>query len=429
MQFKAPTDYSLFKHRRDSLLAMVLEASPFTGPSLFLTIADFESARIPFRQDSFFYYFTGILEPGGIGCFPVAGPSTIYLPKFWDQRLRWVTPSIKLADDPQHFCVDELRALGNAESAYCFHPFFKESQYISFIADMNAFIQAGGRIYACIPQEGFGILFFERLAQWIPGFKEALFDVTEYAARVRREKDSYELTMIHSAVQLTMLAHEQAAAMIAPGVFEYQVQSVIDYAFSCTAAARPAFPSIVATGHNATILHYSMLSSKLNNGDLVVVDVGAEYGNYAADLSRTYPVNGKFTERQRFLYDAVLAVQTYVASIARPGMYVYHKDYPENSLHHIAIKCFKEYGLEQYFCHGIGHFLGLDVHDVGNVQEPLASGDVFTLEPGVYIPDESCGIRIEDDFVMTEDGCFCLSDKLVRTADDIELLMQSGKIS
>ena len=136
----------------------------------------------------------------------------------------------------------------------------------------------------------------------------------------------------------------------------------------------------MATGKNATILHYTANTSAMKKGDLVVVDIGAAFDGYCADLTRTYPVSGKFSKRQRELYNLVLDAQTYIADLAKPGMYLNNSDEPERSLHHLAQSFLKKHGYDQYFVHGIGHFLGLDVHDVGNVKEPLKENDVFTIE-------------------------------------------------
>jgi Xaa-Pro aminopeptidase len=183
-----------------------------------------------------------------------------------------------------------------------------------------------------------------------------------------------------------------------------------------------AFPSIVASGVHATTLHHQPVNHTIKSGELVVVDIGAKYEGYCADISRTYPVIGKFSERQRQLYEIVLSVQEAVAEAACPGMFLKNPDLPDKSLHHIACAVFKEYGLESAFIHNIGHYLGLDVHDVGSYAEPLAEGDVITIEPGVYLPNEGIGVRIEDNFWVVPGGAVCLSDSLVRSVDDIEAL-------
>jgi Xaa-Pro aminopeptidase len=171
-------------------------------------------------------------------------------------------------------------------------------------------------------------------------------------------------------------------------------------------------------------LHSFENTRKFEEGDLVVVDIGAEYGMYSSDITRTYPVSGKFTARQKEVYNIVLETQLYVQSLAKPGIYLNNRENQESSLHHLAVKFLEKHGYEKYFIHGIGHFLGLDVHDVGNHEVPLSIGDVFTIEPGIYISEENLGIRIEDDFVITKNGCACLSENLAKQAHDIECFMK-----
>jgi Xaa-Pro aminopeptidase len=154
-----------------------------------------------------------------------------------------------------------------------------------------------------------------------------------------------------------------------------------------------------------------------------VIDIGAEYAYYAADITRTYPASGTFSERQREIYQMVLDAQEFVAAHAKPGYWLKNAAYPEQSLHHMAVQFFKEHGLDKYFMHGIGHYLGLDVHDVGSYQEPLKPGDLFTIEPGLYIRNEGIGVRIEDNYLMTGDGVRCLSAHIPKTVTDIERLM------
>ncbi len=192
--------------------------------------------------------------------------------------------------------------------------------------------------------------------------------------------------------------------------------------------ARAAFPSIVATGKNATILHYTLNNAQLKNGDLVIIDIGAEYDYYAADITRTYPVSGFFTKRQREVYDLVLEAQEYIAALAKPGMWLSNKDEQDKSLNHLAKKYLEERGYGKFFPHGIGHFLGLDVHDVGDAKQPLESGDVITIEPGIYIPEESLGVRIEDDYWIVEDGAMCLSEYIPKQAKEIEQMMKEKDI-
>ena len=202
------------------------------------------------------------------------------------------------------------------------------------------------------------------------------------------------------------------------------VQAGLEYMMT-GAGAKPSFPSIVASGKNSTILHYSPSERIIKKGDLVVVDIGAEYNYYCADLTRTYPVSGKFTPRQRELYQLVLDTQSYIADVAKPGMWLKNKANPEQSLHHLAVSFLKERGYEQYFIHGIGHYLGIDVHDVGTYETPLQEGDVITIEPGLYLPEEKIGIRIEDNYWIVKNGAICLSEELPKSLEEIERIMQT----
>ena len=208
-------------------------------------------------------------------------------------------------------------------------------------------------------------------------------------------------------------------------MLECEVQASLEYMMT-GAGSRPAFPSIVATGKNATILHYMENNASLQDGQLVVVDIGSVFEGYCSDLTRTYPVSGKFTPRQKELYNLVLDVQKYIADLAKPGMYLRNNNHPDQSLHHLAENYFKKYGYDQYFIHGIGHFLVLDVHDVGAYDQPLQPGDVITIEPGIYLPEESIGVRIEDDYWIVEDGVVCLSEEIPKDADQVESLVRES---
>lgn len=195
--------------------------------------------------------------------------------------------------------------------------------------------------------------------------------------------------------------------------------------FSC-------FPIIVGSGSNSTVLHYTENNNVLEKDDVVVVDIGARYEHYCGDITRTYPVSGKFTKRQKEIYNLVLAVQRYIEGIAKPGMWLSNKEHEDASLHHLAKKFLHEHGgYDSYFVHSLGHYLGLDAHDAGDYTQPLQSGDVITLEPGIYLKEEALGIRIEDNYWIVEDGNVCLSDQLPKDAEQIEELIvaRSGNLS
>jgi len=264
----------------------------------------------------------------------------------------------------------------------------------------------------------------QRLMSGVADFNEHCVDISSLAAQMRRSKDMSEIERLFSAVELSVLAHEAAAQAIAPDVLECEVQAQVEYIFTA-GKARPAFPTIVASGQSSTILHCEPTEDPLVAGDVVIVDCGAELSNYCGDLSLTYPVSGVFNARQKELYALVLDLQAYIASMVKPGFWFTNNEEQEKSLNHLARNFLRERGgYDVYFTHGIGHFLGLDVHDVGDATIPLAEGDVFTIEPGLYLPDEKIGIRIEDDYWLTKNGAICLSESLPRKAEEIELFMK-----
>jgi len=214
-------------------------------------------------------------------------------------------------------------------------------------------------------------------------------------------------------------------------VYEYEVEAVIQAAFRRNGSERDAFPCIIGSGPNSCILHYNANKRRMQAGELVLVDIGAEYSYYAADITRTYPVSGKFTPRQRALYLAVLEAQKAAERAAKPGITLRELDrIARESLRGSPLRAKdtdgKEYTLDHFFRHALGHSLGMDVHDPETGQ-PLQPGAVFTIEPGVYIPTENIGIRIEDDYLMTDKGVVKLSASLPSDPDAIEQMMAKAQ--
>ncbi|MBM3886790.1 M24 family metallopeptidase, partial [Candidatus Dependentiae bacterium] len=254
---------------------------------------------------------------------------------------------------------------------------------------------------------------------------DPLYNATPIVDALRRIKSARELTLIEKAIEITSSAHVRAAQALRPGLKEYELQAVIEGEFLKQGALLSAFPSIVGGGVKSTVLHYVENNRVLEESDLVVVDIGAEYGYYAADLTRTYPVGGRYSQRQKEIYECVLEAQAYAASIAKPGMFLRNVTAKEQSLHWLVVEFFKKRGLEKYFPHGLGHYMGLDVHDVGTYLEPLQPGDVFTIEPGLYLRDEAIGVRIEDDYLVTAKEVRCLSAALPKKIEELEQLTKN----
>ncbi len=421
-------DASLYTLRIKDLLSMIKQENPAVKQGAIVLFGAFEQARTRFRQESSFYYLTGITEPGAVAVIDWSGKSTLYIPEHGNARASWVHTPIPLTQaNAKKLGFDAITPLGDMAPGYQFHSFSDKTHYRKLITDLQKMISSGGTIFTLNPSNPHEYAeqraLLARFDGFIPGFGAACSDISPFVAMMRRKKDMREIEQLYKAVEITILAQDAAAQAIAPGVTECEVQASLEYMFTAS-CAQPSFPSIVATGKNGTILHYTSNADTLQNGQLVVVDIGAELDYYCADLTRTYPVSGTFTKRQRELYNLVLETQEFIAEIAKPGMWLSNKEKPEKSLNHLAKKFLEDRGYGKYFIHGIGHFLGIDVHDVGDLKEPLQEGDVFTIEPGIYIPEEQIGIRIEDNYWMVKDGVVCLSESLPKKPEALEALMR-----
>ncbi|HKN25062.1 MAG TPA: Xaa-Pro peptidase family protein [Candidatus Acidoferrum sp.] len=253
-------------------------------------------------------------------------------------------------------------------------------------------------------------------------------DIRPALAELRLIKSPTELALLRQAIDLSLDAQLQAFKMMRPGLWEYQIAAKMVEVHAMGGSEGEAYAPIVGAGPNSTALHYDKLSRKIQDGDVVVMDVAAQYSGYAADITRTIPANGKFTPRQREIYDIVLGAQEAAIHALKPGMDMCRKG--DKSVYKIAYDYINSHGkdqngkpLGQYFIHGLGHPIGLNVHDPGDLCKPFAPGTVLTIEPGIYIPEENLGVRIEDDLLVTETGYELLSQRLPRSPDEIEKIM------
>jgi Xaa-Pro aminopeptidase len=263
----------------------------------------------------------------------------------------------------------------------------------------------------------------------------------ERAARIIKElraiKTKEEIVVTQEAIDITEKAFRRVMSFIKPGVMEYELEAEITHEFLRNRATRHAYGCIIASGDRARVLHYVENNQECKDGELVLMDFGAEYGNYAADLTRTIPVNGKFTKRQAQVYNAVLDVHDYAKSILKPGISIV--DYTKLVGERTEQQCLK-LGLitkadvkngdpenpayRKYFYHGVSHHLGLDVHDVGTRVQPVKAGMLFTVEPGLYIEEEQMGIRIENNIWLTRTGHIDLMKNIPITVQEIEAAMK-----
>ena len=233
---------------------------------------------------------------------------------------------------------------------------------------------------------------------------------------LRLRKSTYEIECLTAAIDVTCAGLRNALTEVRPGAFEFAPQGALEGTFLRLGAERPGFASIFGSGPNSVTLHYNSNRRRMEEGDLLVMDVGAKLRYYCADVTRTVPVNGRYSERQREVYNLVLAAQTAAAEAARPGVTI--KD-----LDDVARKVIEDAGYERrHFPHSVGHWIGLDVHDVGG-KVPIEEGCLFTIEPGIYIAEEHLGVRIEDDYLMTATGAVKLSVGMPSDPEAIEALM------
>jgi len=255
-------------------------------------------------------------------------------------------------------------------------------------------------------------------------------DVKPLVAGLRVIKDAGEMALIQHAVDASVEAHLAAMKAIRPGMSEREIAALMQYEYERRGCERPAYSPIVGAGWNGTVLHYSENSGTAQAGDVIVIDVAGEYSGYASDITRTLPATGKFTPRQRELYNVVLGAQEAAFQAFREGKQVIDPR-ADNSLFKVAYDYINSHGsdlhgqpLGKYFIHGLTHYVGLEVHDAGDNNLPLEKGMVFTIEPGIYIPEEKIGIRIEDMFWVDPNGKLVrLTQNLPRTAEEVEQTM------
>ena len=245
---------------------------------------------------------------------------------------------------------------------------------------------------------------------------------------LRVVKDADELRRLRRASEISAQAHREAMKQTRPGMWEYEVEALVEYTFRRLGAERVGYPSIVGSGINSTILHYDLSRRQTQPGDLLLLDAAGEWGYFTADVTRTFPVSGKFTPRQKAIYELVLDTQQAAMAAVKPGATL-------AEIQTLARTYMKEHSGDlcapgdctRYFIHGLGHWVGMDVHDVGPFFTPFEPGMTFTIEPGIYIPQESIGVRIEDVILVTATGHENLSKSAPRTVADIERLMAQGK--
>lgn len=387
-------------------------------------------AEYGFRQDDNVYYLSGVTIPGAallIAPDAAAGPDSparpyteiLFLPPRSARMEKFTGPKLG-ADSPE-----APKTTG-----------FDLVEPMANLPDEVSKAIGGRRpvIYTDIASDGETsasaepLAFFRRTNAFL-----FLQDVKPMLSSLRAGKDAGEVALIRKAVDASVAAHAAAMKAVKPNVPEFEISALLQYVWGKRGCERPSYSPIVGSGHNSTVLHYSENTNTMKAGDVVVIDAAAECSMYAADITRTLPVNGHFAARQREIYDIVLGAQEAAVAAFQSGKSTLSGD-SDSSLNRVARDYIKTHGkdlhgqpLDQYFIHGLGHHIGLNVHDVGDPKIPLGPGATFTIEPGIYIPEENIGVRIEDDYYVDADGKLIkLSAALPSKAEDVEKAM-AGK--
>lgn len=378
-----------FKARRDALRKQLGDAVAVIEG---LTEEEGERSRDGFFQDPNFFYLTGWREAGAALLLTPKG-ETLYLPKRRPDTDRWHGRLAAFDDEGAAAKAGVNRVASRKEL---------EDELAAALVDVNKLYAVDGK--------------------WKPKDKD-FGDLALPIARLRMVKSPAEIKKLEHAIAASEAAHRAAWAKMKPGLVEYNVANVMVSTYREMGCQRSAYPPIVGSGPNSVLLHYNHNDRRMDSGEVLLMDVAGEYDGYSADITRTAPVSGKFTARQREIYNLVHGAQAAAIAACKPGARIGRKG--PNSLYKVAFDYFEAHGkLGKYFTHGLGHHIGLDVHDPFDPEAPLAPGHVVTIEPGLYIPEENLGVRIEDMVLVTESGCQVMTSKLPSTPDAIESAMK-----
>ncbi|WP_050738221.1 Xaa-Pro aminopeptidase [Methylococcus capsulatus] len=432
---------SEFQQRRQRLLDRMKKRSValIAGAPAVVRNRDVE---FPYRQDSDFAYLTGFAEPESLAVFIPGrkeGEFVLFCREFDAKTAVWVGRSAGLEGARAVFGADEAYPiteldavlpglLENHETVY--YPIGRQSEFDAQVMRAINNIRSRARSGVGVP--------------------ERFVSLDKLLHEQRLFKSEHEIALMRRAAEVSAEAHKRAMRVCRPGMYEYEIEAEILHEFTRHGMRSPAYPCIVAGGNNACTLHYTANDAVLRDGDLLLIDAGAEHDHYAADITRTFPVNGHFSEAQRALYQLVLEAQLAAIAEVRPGR---RWNDPHDAAVRVLTKGLVDLGLlegkparlikseayKKFYMHRTGHWLGMDVHDVGDYKagghwRRLEPGMVLTVEPGLYVPEDckeadprfrGIGIRIEDDVLVTEAGCEILTSGVPKTVAEIEALMRS----
>ncbi len=411
---------SIFQQRRLKL-ADILE----DGDAIFIfsgrSVACSEDECYPFSVNRSFYYLTGLDEEDMTLVLRKTNDkvvTTMFISEVVGIEAKFIGASMSKSDVKRVTGVDQI---------------YDKEDIMDFVGSLYNYNQASGHMRIWLDLWRYRYDQVQSEAEKFARKLESTYvnveikDIRDRLAQMRMIKDETEVKEIIKAIDITKLGIESMMRSIKPGMNEMVIEAIFNLTIAHKGCKKTAFTTIAASGPRATTLHYSDNNQVANDGELFLVDLGATSGLYCADISRTFPVNGKFSSRQRAIYNTVLAAQRIVEANAKPGITI-------RELNELVIAHYKrelpkldlDKDVSEYYYHGIGHHLGLDTHDItSSNKKKLEPGMIITNEPGLYIADEGIGIRIEDDLLITKDGCINLAKDIPHEADEIEGLMQN----
>jgi Xaa-Pro aminopeptidase len=415
---------SAYAERRARLLAQV------DGPVVLFgyTGREQSSPSYIFGQEENFYYLTGHNEPGAALLILPPAPGgangnappreVLFLPPRSD-RERWDGPRLAPGD------ANLAERTGFAEV----------KPFTELKGELERAAKSSANFHTLLPAPN--PAGYPHARNWQNWLREAVpqaavKDVRAQLGAMRQVKSPSEIELVARATEISIDAHLEAMRMMRPGLYEYEVAARMEYIHKRAGCEGEGYAPIVGSGFFSTVLHYNAVNRRIEEGDVVVLDVGAQCSGYVSDITRTLPASGKFTARQREIYEIVLGAQNAALAAVKPGM-TFTRTGP-NSLYKIAYDYIDSHGKDQqgrtlgrYFIHGLGHHVGLYVHDAGDPQRPLEPGMIVTIEPGIYIPEENLGVRIEDIVLVTESGYKLLTARLPRTLAEVEKFMAEAR--
>jgi Xaa-Pro aminopeptidase len=415
---------SVFAERRAKLIAAV------NAPVLVFGYTGHEESNpsYVFLQEEDFYYLTGHNEEGA---------ALLLVPESAAEK-GWTGPREILYLPPRNLVEEKWNGprMGQDDPGIKEKTGFADVELFAKLHDtLGALAKNFPEIYTELPgphDEG-----YPHAANWSKWVKDAapeaaVKDVSPAVATLRAIKSPGELALLTKAIEASIDAHFAAMKLMHSGLYEYQVAAKMVEIHAEAGCETEAYAPIVGSGINSTVLHYNKLDRKIDGGEIALLDVAGQYSGYAADITRTIPADGKYTPRQREIYEIVLGAQNAALAALKPGMMMGGQG--PNSLQKIAMDYIDSHGkdkegrsLGRYYIHQLSHHLGLDVHDPSGPSRPLEPGMVITIEPGIYIPEENLGVRIEDDVLITPTGYKLLTARLPRSPDEIEKIMADGK--